>query len=104
MHVMFFYPIGSTKCCGSSFPTEVAFDAGPLKRVVAHESVYIESSDNTVFPPRRIIDLRVDKVMILKGKLAYVLNWTAPGNDYDYGTGINLDVTVNFIFHLCYCL
>ncbi|KAG8191062.1 hypothetical protein JTE90_008376 [Oedothorax gibbosus] len=84
-----------TTCCGSYFPTDLGYDAGPLKRVVAHESLFIESSDNShVFPPRRIVDLRVDKVMILRGKLSYVLNWTAPGNDYDYGTAIDYQMRI----------
>lgn len=88
--VLFSTGIKATKCCGSHFPTKLAYDAGSLKRVVTYGSFYLGASNtDLVFLPRRIVDLRVEKVMILKGKIAYVFNWTAPGNNYDYGTGKN---------------
>ncbi|XP_055931309.1 calcium-activated chloride channel regulator 1-like [Argiope bruennichi] len=76
----------SFRCCGSSYPSEITYDAGPFKRIATYGSFYVAAENARIsFPPRRISDLRVEQVLMLKNRMTYLLKWTAPGNNYDHG-------------------
>lgn len=83
----------SFRCCGSSYPAELAFSAaGPFKRLATYGSFYVAAENaGTRFPPRRISDLRAARVQLqqLKDRMAYRLEWTAPGDNFDYGRATN---------------
>ncbi|GBM88246.1 Calcium-activated chloride channel regulator 2 [Araneus ventricosus] len=76
----------SFRCCGSSYPAELTYDAGPFKRIVTYGSFYVAAEYAKInFSPRRINDLRVEQVLQLNNRMTYLLKWTAPGNNFDYG-------------------
>lgn len=66
-------------------------DVDPFMRVTSPLEFTILSSPSAddmqgdIFPPSRVTDLRVCSVSKVAGMLT--LQWTAPGDDYDRGTG-----------------
>ncbi|XP_035223921.1 calcium-activated chloride channel regulator 2-like isoform X2 [Stegodyphus dumicola] len=88
--------IKNSHCCGSSIPVNLAYDSGSFKRVASYRSFYLNKEKlETHFPPRRINDLRVDSIQISENNVTfYVLNWTAPGDNYDTGTAANYELRV----------
>lgn len=80
----------SFRCCGSSYPPQLAHDAGSFKRIVTYGSFYVEQENTQLhFPPRRISNLRVNQVIQMNNRTLYDLKWTAPGNNYDYGIALD---------------
>lgn len=76
-------------CCGSVIPSSLTYDSGSFKRITTYQSFYVGSQHAGMdYPPRSIMDLRVDKIEILRNNIkCYVLKWTAPGDNYDAGKG-----------------
>ncbi|GFS82307.1 calcium-activated chloride channel regulator 2 [Nephila pilipes] len=85
----------SFRCCGSSYPLQLAYGAGPFKRTVTYGSFFIEQENTHLqFPPRRINNLKVNQVIQMNNRTLYDLKWTAPGNNYDYGIAIDYQLRV----------
>uniref|UniRef100_T1D1U5 Putative calcium-activated chloride channel n=1 Tax=Cupiennius salei TaxID=6928 RepID=T1D1U5_CUPSA len=86
----------STQCCGSFIPDSLAFNSGSFKRVTTYQSFFVyEEMAGKTYPPRRIVDLRIEKIEILKNNMTcYVLKWTAPGDNYDKGRAFSYDLKV----------
>lgn len=57
-------------------------DVGNFTRAVTGESFVVEADANSNFPPNKITDLSAE----LQEEIVH-LNWTAPGADFDQGTG-----------------
>ncbi|GIY22466.1 calcium-activated chloride channel regulator 2 [Caerostris extrusa] len=78
------------RCCGSSYPSDLSYNAQPFKRIVTYGSFYVPLENIRLqFPPRRINDLRVEKLLKLYDRGTYVLKWTAPGSNCDFGIAID---------------
>lgn len=79
-------------------------DVGPFTRTVTGESFLMEANAPPNFPPNKITDLTAE---IQMGTV--FLNWTAPGEDYDQGTGescasLYWDRTESLILHSSFTL
>ncbi|XP_057365411.1 calcium-activated chloride channel regulator 1-like [Daphnia carinata] len=74
-------------CCGSSMPYEQTVLVQPFRRIISGPSfVTVDgpSEDEDVYPPGRISDLRVERIVNATNEVE--LGWTAPGTDYDSGS------------------
>lgn len=61
---------------------------GPFQRFTSAPAFLVTDAPKQgedVFPPSTIRDLKVDDVDSITGYIT--LSWTAPGEDYDFGTG-----------------
>ena len=77
----------STACCGSSMPYEQTVPIQPFRRLISGPSfatVDGPSDEEDVYPPGRIADLRVERIINTTNEVE--LGWTAPGTDYDAGS------------------
>lgn len=75
-------------CCGSSVPHIATIPTGSFSRTIAGTSFIISQGvdvDEDPYPPGRISDLRVEKLIDSKSEVK--LSWTSPGGDYDKGKG-----------------
>lgn len=73
-------------CCGSSMPYEQTIAIPPFRRLISGPSfVTVDGpmEDEDVYPPSRIADLRVERIVNATNEVE--LGWTAPGTDYDSG-------------------
>lgn len=59
-----------------------AVDVGNFTRAVTGESFVVEADASINFPPNKITDLNAEIQ-----EETVLLNWTAPGADFDQGTG-----------------
>ncbi|XP_046653735.1 calcium-activated chloride channel regulator 1-like isoform X2 [Daphnia pulicaria] len=78
---------GVAACCGSSMPYEQTIPVQPFRRIISGPSfVTVDgpSEDDDVYPPGRISDLRVERIVNATNEVE--LGWTAPGTDYDSGS------------------
>ncbi|MCJ8739748.1 hypothetical protein PDJAM_G00050740 [Pangasius djambal] len=62
-------------------------DVGSFTRAVTGESFVVEKDATLNFPPNKITDLTAE---IQEDTV--LLNWTAPGEDYDYGTAQSYEI------------
>ena len=76
-------------CCGSRIPFDETIPASPFQRQTVGPGFYVRQglpSRLDVAPPSRIIDLRMSEAED-EDPLWIILEWSAPGDDYDRGTG-----------------
>lgn len=67
------------------------------KKIIGSFSVKEDAPSVDILPPNRIADLSV--ISIEHGNSTVTLQWTAPGNDYDFGKG---NILISFLF-LTFC-
>ena len=66
-------------------PFDQTMTLQPFRRIVSAPSfLTLDGPDSDVYPPSRITDLRVERVVNTTNEAE--LGWTAPGSDYDAGT------------------
>jgi len=84
---IFFHFTEISSCCGSFVPYGDSMPCQPFSRIVNGPSFTTFEGPSTgadVYPPSRISDLRVERVLNGSGEAELV--WTAPGGDFDSGS------------------
>ena len=88
-------------CCGSSMPFSFTVPTTPFTRHALSGSFFVQEGSqfylrqgsphrNDVYPPSRITDFRLSSY--LENSLYVTLEWTAPGNDFDYGKAFRYEI------------
>ena len=88
-------------CCGSSMPFSFTVPTTPFTRHALSGSFFVQEGSqfylrqgsphrNDVYPPSRITDFRL--LSYLDNSLYVTLQWTAPGNDYDFGKAFRYEI------------
>lgn len=89
----------SFHCCGSKLPDYYTIPTSPFERVFSGQSFSLSKTailrnfttqKTDVFPPNRITDLKVKSY--LNSSLNVILEWTAPGDDYNIGTAFDYEM------------
>ena len=91
----------NSTCCGSALPFSYTVPLTHFSRHTLSGSFFVKEGSqfylrqgsptrNDVFPPSRITDFKLANY--LDHSLYVTLKWSAPGNDYDYGTAFRYEV------------